>query len=388
MLEFSILAILATCIAGMGQIASSKRETLPVWERKNGKKEIEKWLEGFLAKLKRTSTRTEKCRLILAVERMKFENDHYAAWWNHVRFGEENGEIFDRFKESLQKIKITEFQKQLLKSNAALKIGHSEIKEEKGEWKIPTELKSKIISEGGEALVFSEKFGIFETAVRIQIFDPFLFTDEFGLDLMTWKINFEKDYEKAVKKDESGNENQMPMHKNIIKNFINIELFHKKDLKKEDCIGWITIMEKADEDLRTVLKAEKIGIQKRKKIAEGIVDGFIYLNKIGIYHFDKKLENVLLMDGIPKIIDFGLILETTGRSGYREMGYTRKGSKFRSSAALSAATPGFADQNQFTGDQSTKKKKKKSTKLLRNAMRLLSTKLKNATFQSSAKSRL
>ena len=93
-------------------------------------------------------------------------------------------------------------------------------------------------------------------------------------------------------------------------------------------------MEKADEDLRTVLKKEKIGIEKRKKIAEGILDGFIYLNNIGINHFDLNLENILLVDGIPKIIDFGLIYERTGRSGYREMGYARKGSKFRNYAAL------------------------------------------------------
>ena len=126
----------------------------------------------------------------------------------------------------------------------------------------------------------------------------------------------------------------MPKHKNIINNFVNIELFHKQDLKKEDCIGWITIMEKAEEDLRTILKDEKIGIEKRKKIAEGILDGFVNLEKIGINHFDRKLENIVLMDGIPKIIDFGLICETTGRSGYREMGYARKGSKFRTNIAL------------------------------------------------------
>ena len=156
------------------------------------KNEIEKWLEGFLAKLKRTSTRTEKCRLILAVERMQFENDNYAVWKH--QFGEENVEII-AYGNCLQKIKLTEFQKRILKSNGSLinkLIGHSEIKEEKGEWKIPAELKTKVISQGGEALVFSEKFGICETAVRIQIFDPFLFTDDFGLDLLTWKINFEK----------------------------------------------------------------------------------------------------------------------------------------------------------------------------------------------------
>ena len=126
----------------------------------------------------------------------------------------------------------------------------------------------------------------------------------------------------------------MPKHENIIKNFVNIELFHKKDLKKEDCTGWITIMEKAEKNFRTVLKEEKIVLEKRKKIAEGILDGFIYLEEIGIWHFDRKLENVLLMDGIPKIIDFGLINERTGRSDYREMGYARKGSKFSNYAAL------------------------------------------------------
>ena len=93
-------------------------------------------------------------------------------------------------------------------------------------------------------------------------------------------------------------------------------------------------MEKADEDLRTVLKEEKIGLEKRKKIAEGILDGFLFLKEIGIVHCDRKLENILLVNGIPKIIDFGLITEQTGRIGYREMGYARKGSKFRSHFAL------------------------------------------------------
>ena len=126
----------------------------------------------------------------------------------------------------------------------------------------------------------------------------------------------------------------MPKHENVIKNFVNIELFHKKDANLEDCVGWITIMEKAGEDLRTILKKEKIGIEERKKIGEGIWNGFKYLVEIGITHFDRKMENILVMDGIPKIIDFGLVYEITGRSGYREMGYTRRGSKFRTQSAL------------------------------------------------------
>ena len=93
-------------------------------------------------------------------------------------------------------------------------------------------------------------------------------------------------------------------------------------------------MEKAGKSLRTLLKHEKIGIQERKKIAEGVSNGFVYLKKIGINHFDRKLENILILNEIPKIIDFGLVYEETGRSGYREMGYTRRGSKFRRYSAL------------------------------------------------------
>ena len=98
----------------------------------------------------------------------------------------------------------------------------------------------------------------------------------------------------------------MPKHENVIRNHVNVELFHIKDKKQEDCLGWITIMEKAGENLRTLLKEEKIGIQERKKIAEGINNGYVYLAEIGIGHYDSKLENILILNGVPKIIDFGL----------------------------------------------------------------------------------
>jgi len=142
------------------------------------------------------------------------------------------------------------------------------------------------------------------------------------------------DFEKATDKEKFGNQNQIPKHDNIIKNFVNIELFHKEDTKQEDCVGWITIMEKAEQELRQILKEERITLVERKKIAEGVINGFRYLDQIGINHYDQKLKNILLLDGIPKIIDFGLINEESGRSGYREMGYTRKGSKFRFAPGL------------------------------------------------------
>ena len=63
---------------------------------------------------------------------------------------------------------------------------------ETGRWNIPTDLENRKISEGGEALVFYENFGDLETAVRVQIFDPFLFTNDFGLDSLSLKIHFRK----------------------------------------------------------------------------------------------------------------------------------------------------------------------------------------------------
>jgi hypothetical protein len=90
---------------------------------------------------------------------------------------------------------LTEFQKNILKSDSSLKYQlfcRSKIKQETGKWNIPADLQSKKISSGGEALIFSEKFGDVETAVRVQIFDPFLFTDDYGFDSLTCKIHFQK----------------------------------------------------------------------------------------------------------------------------------------------------------------------------------------------------
>ena len=68
-------------------------------------------------------------------------------------------------------------------------LGRSEIKEETGFWKLNDELKNKIISEGGEAVIFLEKFGNLEAAVRIHLFDAFLFTTNFGANELKWKSN-------------------------------------------------------------------------------------------------------------------------------------------------------------------------------------------------------
>ena len=135
-----------------------------------------------------------------------------------------------------------------------------------------------------------------------------------------------------IAKNDEDDADVIPHHKNVVDHFANCEI------KKEgEVVGWITVMEFCETDLRKLLKRQDGGptFQERKKIAIGLINGFDYLKKIGIEHFDKKPENVLIKDGIPKWTDFGLIRETCGRESYRQMGYARRGSKFRFSRNLS-----------------------------------------------------
>ena len=155
------------------------------------------WLEEFLRKLKRTSTRTQKCRLIASVERVQFEDDENAYFWKKCGFVEGKGMIFFSSNKMMEDFKMTQMQKMIIASETdeALEnryIGRWEIKEENGNWNLPADLRSELISEGGEALVISQNFGELKTAVRVQIFDPFLFTAKFAFDSLSWKIHCEK----------------------------------------------------------------------------------------------------------------------------------------------------------------------------------------------------
>jgi serine/threonine protein kinase len=115
---------------------------------------------------------------------------------------------------------------------------------------------------------------------------------------------------------------------------VNFEFFDASDEEEEDCLGWITVMEECDGDLQKELKKEILNLAERKKIATGIEAGFEYLEKIGIDHFDQKLSNFLLIRDEVKICDFGLVAEESGRRSYRQLGYTRRGSKYKDDTAL------------------------------------------------------
>ena len=49
------------------------------------KENLDKWLEEFLKKIKRTTSRTQLDRLILAVERRQFQDD-WMSQWTEVTF--------------------------------------------------------------------------------------------------------------------------------------------------------------------------------------------------------------------------------------------------------------------------------------------------------------
>lgn len=168
-----------------------------------GRKKVKKWLKKFIPKLKRTTSRTQKCRLIESVERVSFKNHENAYFWKYVKFEKtgirglwkKKGKIFNKKKKNLEEFELTGFQEILLKNQPSLNnifIGRSEIKEETGIWQLSEDFDKNIISKGGEAIVLREKFGDLEFAVRVHVFDPFLFSEKFEKNSLTFKIHFSK----------------------------------------------------------------------------------------------------------------------------------------------------------------------------------------------------
>ena len=126
----------------------------------------------------------------------------------------------------------------------------------------------------------------------------------------------------------------MPIHENVVRHYANVEIFNSGDENEEDCLGWISIMEKCDGSLREELERDNFDLKERKKIAKGLKSGFEYLKKIGIFHKDRKLENLLMIGEVAKICDFGVVSEYSGRKSYRQLGYSKRGSKYRNAGAL------------------------------------------------------
>ena len=122
---------------------------------------------------------------------MDFEDDWNAAHWKYVEFGEDgSGNIGRR-----EHFKITNFQKTILEEDKSLfgqEIGRSEVMQESGEWNLSEELEAKAISQGGEAIVLQENFDGLDVAVRVQVFDPFLFTEELKNEDISYEIHLSR----------------------------------------------------------------------------------------------------------------------------------------------------------------------------------------------------
>ena len=97
-------------------------------------------------------------------------------------------------------------------------------------------------------------------------------------------------------------------------------------------------MEFCEFSLRQKLKEGNLNLEERKAIAIGVKNGEEYLSRIGISHYDPKPDNILLKKEAnqeqAKWIDFGITYQRTERKSFREMGYARRGSKFRSPTSL------------------------------------------------------
>ena len=155
-----------------------------------GKDEIKNWLKKFLRKLKRKTSRTNKCRFILSVERQIFDDDDFALKWDEIII-EAGGSEFQlkNYSETWKKtFEASKYQKELIEKifqeekayrrrNEILIIERSELREENDQWDFEGLEKQ---NEGGEAILFFHQFEDEddELAIRVQCFDPALFTED------------------------------------------------------------------------------------------------------------------------------------------------------------------------------------------------------------------
>jgi hypothetical protein len=137
---------------------------------------VENWLKEFSKKLKRTSSRNYRDQLILSIERTDFKNTESAGWGEFIL--ENNvGKVTDVNPES--KWPATFLQKKILENHYDCRdtfIQRSDLKEETGTWQNDASL--EIVSRGGEAIIFIDEIEDVKFVARVQVFDPFVFTND------------------------------------------------------------------------------------------------------------------------------------------------------------------------------------------------------------------
>ena len=149
---------------------------------------LEEWRKEFVEKVKRTTTRTDSDRLILAVERKEF-GDEWMAEWTEVIFDNDKGKATTKLGSS-EEFEISKFERKILDRASNLKtrkILRSDLEEENGEWQLDKSLKK--ISSGGEAVVFEEIISGLKVAVRVACFDSALFVEDKEKYKFEWHLS-------------------------------------------------------------------------------------------------------------------------------------------------------------------------------------------------------
>jgi hypothetical protein len=149
---------------------------------------LEEWRKEFVKKLKRTTTRRDLDRLILAVDRREFENE-YMAEWTEVIFENRKGKVKYEGGD-YEEFEIFELERKILDQNQNLRnqeLKKSALKEENGEWNLDCSLKE--IASGGEAVVLEETIAGLNVAVRVACFDSALFTEDMNDCSFQWHLS-------------------------------------------------------------------------------------------------------------------------------------------------------------------------------------------------------
>jgi hypothetical protein len=118
-----------------------KKMKISTHPEKLTRENLEKWRKEFVKKMKRTTTRTDSDRVILAVDRRQFKKDWMAGWMK-VIFEDGKGKVIHK-KGSSEEFEISEFERKILdqkKNQEKIEIEKSSLKQENGEWTLESSL--------------------------------------------------------------------------------------------------------------------------------------------------------------------------------------------------------------------------------------------------------
>ena len=95
------------------------------------------------------------------------------------------------------------------------------------------------------------------------------------------------------------------------------------------------------ETIREKLNREtQFGVEEAVKITTQVADALDYAHRSGVIHRDIKPENILLHDGRPMVMDFGIALAVSAAAGGR-----------MTETGLSLGTPHYMSPEQATADK-------------------------------------